>query len=135
MARLTFGNFLLILSFAFIFMVPSDTPVGIGIPLLILGLWMLLRTGQLWLKFWGSRDLEGRAFATSQMLRSLLIPNTVCYLVVVFIAAEVLRGNTYYLDWMVMVIIWLLVSATKIAWDLMLQVAEMKRAKEQKRLD
>lgn len=130
-ARQTFGNFLIILSFAFIFMVPSDTPLGIGVPLLILGLWMLARTGRLWLKFSRSRSSQGRIFTSSQMLWELLIPNTVCYMFVVFLAVEIMQGSTRYLGWMVMVIIWLIISATRNAWDLMLQVAEMKRAKEQ----
>jgi hypothetical protein len=65
------------------------------------------------------------------MLLELLIPNTVCYLAVIFLAIEIIQGNTHHLEWMVMVIIWLIVSATKNAWDLMLQVAEMKRAKGQ----
>jgi hypothetical protein len=133
MARLTFGNFLLILSFAFIFMVPSDTPMGIGVPLLILGLWMLARTGRLWLTFGRNRRSEGRIFASNQVLREYLIPGTVCYMVVVFVALEILQGNTYNLGWMVLVIIWLLISATRSAWDLMLQVAEMKKAKEQQK--
>ncbi|NPV61193.1 MAG: hypothetical protein HPY61_00925 [Methanotrichaceae archaeon] len=128
-ARHTFGNFLIILSFAFIFMVPSDSTMGLGIPLLILGLLMLLRTGQLWLKF-AKRRAEEQAFTSNQMLWELLIPNTVCYLVVVYLAVQIIEGITSNLDWMVMVIIWLIISATKNAWDLMLQVAEMKNAKQ-----
>lgn len=131
MARQTFGDFLVILSFAFIFMVPFETPMGVGVPLLILGLLMLARTGQLWLKFARSRSSQGRAFTSSQMLRKLLIPNTVCFAVVVFLAVGILQGDTYYLDLIVLVVIWLMISATENAWDLMLQVAEMKRAKEQ----
>ncbi len=130
MAGQTFGNFLIILSFAFIFMVPSDTPMGIGIPLLILGLWQLVRTGGLWLKFMRSRMQERRIFTSYQIIWELLIPNTVCYMVVVFLAVQIMQGITYNLEWMVMVIIWLIISATKNAWDLMLQVAEMKREKE-----
>jgi len=60
MARQTFGDFLMILSFAFIFMVPFETPMGVGVPLLILGLMMLARTGKLWLKFARSRSSRGR---------------------------------------------------------------------------
>ena len=36
-----------------------------------------------------------------------------------------------YLDWIVLVVIWLMISSTINAWDLMLQVADMKREKEQ----
>ena len=131
MARQTFGDFLIILSFAFIFMVPFETPMGVGVPLLILGLMMLARTGKLWLKFARSRSSRGRAFTSNQMLKKLLIPNTVCFAIVVFLAIGILHGDTRYLDWIVLVVIWLMISSTINAWDLMLQVADMKREKEQ----
>ncbi|WP_292538984.1 hypothetical protein [Methanothrix sp.] len=37
----------------------------------------------------------------------------------------------FYLDWIVLAVIWLMISSTINAWDLMLQVADMKREKEQ----
>lgn len=125
-----FGNFLIILSFAFIFMVPSDTPLGIGVPLLILGLWKLAGTGRLWLKFARTRSSDRQSFTSNQIIWELLIPNTVCYMVVSFLAIEIMQGDAHNLEWMVMVIIWLTISATKNAWNLMLRVAEMKKAKE-----
>jgi Mn2+/Fe2+ NRAMP family transporter len=65
------------------------------------------------------------------MLGRLLIPNTVCFAIVVFLAIGILHGDTRYLDWIVLVVIWLMISSTINAWDLMLQVADMKREKEQ----
>lgn len=127
MARQTFGNFLLIISFAFIFMVPSSRPFYIGAILLILGLWQLARTGLLWLKFGQGKSSEGQVFAASQIRGSLLIPDTICYLTLVYLAIEIMQGETSNLGWMVMVVIWILVSATKSAWDLMLRLAELKR--------
>jgi len=127
----TFINFLLILSFAFIFMVPSDTPFGIGIPLLILGFLGIVRTARLWRKFGMRASSKGQVFTVNQIRWSLLIPHTICFITLIIVAADVLQGNTRFLDWMVLIIIWLLISATRIAWDLMLRVGELKRARQE----
>src|SRR5512138_1082997 len=126
----TFVNFLLILSFAFIFMVPSDTPSGIGIPLLILGFLGLVRTARLWLKFGIKDSSKDQVFKVNQIRWNLLIPNTICFITLIIVAVDVLQGNTRFLGWMVLIIIWLLISATKIAWELMLRVGELKRARQ-----
>lgn len=128
LARQTFSNFIYILSFAFIYMVPSDTPFGIGVPLLSLGLIGIVQTARLYRSF-GFRDKSrDRIFKTSQLWRTLLIPNTICFLA--FVAADILQGNTRYLSWMVLVIIWLLISATENTWNLMLRVAEIKQGRK-----
>ena len=130
LARQTFSNFILILSFAFIFMVPSDTPFGIGIPLLSLGILGIAQTARLYRSFGfrdGSRD---QVFKTGQIWRALLIPNTICFLALIFVAVDILQGNTRYLSWMVLVIIWLLISATENTWNLMLRVAEIKQGRK-----
>ncbi|MDQ1262750.1 MAG: hypothetical protein QG575_1931 [Euryarchaeota archaeon] len=126
LAEEIFINFLMILSFAFIFMVPSDTASGIGYPLLILGTMQIVHTSALWLRFWRSKG-EHRAFASSMILRRLLIPNTICYLTLIVIGADVLQGKTRYLGWMVMVIVWLIIAAVENTWHLMMRVAELKR--------
>ena len=130
LARQTFSNFILILSFAFIFMVPSDTPFGIGIPLLLLGILGIAQTARLYRSF-GFRDRSrGQIFNTVQLWRALLIPNTICFLALIFVAVDILQGNTRYLSWMILVIIWLLISATENTWDLMLRVAEIKQGRK-----
>lgn len=122
-----FINFVLILSFAFIFMIPSDTPYGIGVPLLILGVIELVHTIGLWRSFLKGRKERDNMFAPSQILWKLLIPGTVCYSALVIIAYDILQGNVRLLGWMVLVIVWLIVSATENTWDLMLRIAEMKK--------
>ncbi len=130
LARQTFSNFIFILSFAFIFMVPSDTPFGIGIPLLSLGLIGIVQTAGLYRSFGFHDRSRDRIFKTSQLWRALLIPNTICFLALIFVAVDILQGNTRYLSWMVLVIIWLLISATENTWNLMLRVAEIKQGRK-----
>jgi hypothetical protein len=129
LAEEIFINFLMILSFAFIFTVPSDTPPGIGYPLLILGIMRIVHTSALWLKFIKGRS-ESRIFASRKIIGSILLPNTVCYLTLIVIGAEVLQGATSYLDWMVMVVVWLIISAVDNTWNLMLRVAQLKRNRQ-----
>ncbi|MFA6373269.1 MAG: hypothetical protein WCW68_11640 [Methanothrix sp.] len=126
LAEEIFINFLMILSFAFIFVVPSDTSTGIGYPLLILGIIQIVHTAALWLRFLRRKD-EHRVFESSMILRGLLIPNTICYLTLTFIGADILQGRTRYLGWMVMVIVWLTIAAVENTWHLMMRVAELKR--------
>ncbi len=126
----TFFNFLLILGFAFIFMAPSDTPFGIGTPLLILGILGLVRTARLWLRFGIKASSKDQVFSVNQIRRRLLIPNTVCFITLIAVALDVLQWHTYLIDWMVMIVIWLTISATMIAWDIMLRVGELKRSNQ-----
>jgi len=130
MAIQTFFNFLLILGFAFIFMVPSDTPYGFGIPLLILGILGLVRTARLWLRFGIKASSKDQVFKVNQIRRRLLIPNTVCFIALIAVALDFLQWHTNLIDWMVMIVIWLTISATLIAWELMLRVGELKRSNQ-----
>jgi hypothetical protein len=130
LARQTFSNFIFILSFAFIFMVPSDTPFGIGIPLLLLGLLGIVQTARLYRSFGFHGESKDRIYENSKLWRVLLIPNTVCFLTLMYVAVEVLQGRTGNLSWMVLVIILLLITATKNTWDLMLRVAEIKQSRK-----
>lgn len=134
LAEEIFMNFLMILSFAFIFVVPSDSPSGLGYPLIILGMLQLTHTSILWLRFLRRKD-EQWAFNPSTILRGLLIPNTVCYLALIAISVDILHGATRYLGWMVMVIVWLTIAAVENTWHLMMRVAELKQVGRDKSQD
>jgi len=127
-AQRTLSNFLVILAFAFIFVIPGQGPYGTGIPLLLLGLVEMWSTARLWKRF-EFESKEQRVLNIAQFRSSILIPNTVCYLVLIFISIELLYGNTDYLSWMTMVIIWLLIDASESTWILMLRLAELKQEK------
>lgn len=130
LARQTFSNFIFILSFAFIFMVPSDTPFGIGAPLLLLGLLGLAQTARLYRSFGFHSESKDRIFETSKLWKVLLLPNTICFLTLIYVAVQVLQGHAGNLSWMILVIIFLLITATKNTWDMMLRVAEIKQSRK-----
>jgi hypothetical protein len=121
-----FANFLIIISFAFIFMVPDESPSSMGIPLLSLGLLELLQTARLWRSF-EFGDRKERILDAWQFRWRLLIPNTICYSALIFISVKLLFGNANYIGWMIMVTIWLLISASHNAWILMMSLAEIKQ--------
>jgi hypothetical protein len=126
-----FINFLMILSFSFIFTTPSHTPTGTGYPLLILGTIEMVRTASLWLRLLRGKREHG-VFTSRKIMGGLLIPNTICYLTLLMIGADVLQGSTQYLGWMVMIVVWLTIAAVDNTWDLMLRIAELKRSRQDK---
>lgn len=125
-ARETLSNFLVLMLISLVFMIPRQGPYGMGIPLLFMGAGMMWRAAKLWKRFeFGSKE---QRFLDSALFRSrLLIPNTVCCAVLIFISVELLYENTYYLDWMTLVILWLLIAGSLSAWSLMLCLAELAK--------
>jgi hypothetical protein len=123
-ARQTLGNFLALMIISLVFMIPRQNQHGTGIPLLIIGVIMMWRALTLWKRFeFGSK--EQRLLDNALFRSELLVPNTVCYAVLIFISVELLYGNTDYLGWMTMVVIWLLLAGSLSAWFLMLGLAKM----------
>jgi hypothetical protein len=110
-------------------MIPGQGPHGTGIPLLSIGVIMMWRAAKLWKRFeFGSE--EQRFFDTTLFRSELLIPNTVCYAVLIFISVELLYGNTSYLSWMPLVILWLLMAGSLSAWFLMLRLATLAQERK-----
>jgi hypothetical protein len=118
-----------LLLISLVFMIPRQGPYGTGIPLLFMGMGMMWRAAKLWKRFeFGSKE---QRFLDSALFRSkLLIPNTVCCAVLIFISVDLLYGNTYYLSWMTLVIIWLLIASSWSAWSLMLRLADLEKKNE-----
>ncbi len=123
-ARQTLGSFLALMIISLIFLIPGQDRYGTGIPLLSVGVLMMWRALKLWKRFeFGSK--EQRLLDSALFRSELLIPNTVCYAVLIFISVELIYGNTDHLSWMTMVIIWLLMAGSLSAWFLMLHLAKM----------
>ena len=125
LADQTFRNLIMILSFAFIFTIPNSTQEGTGVALFILGLMGFWRTIWLWTKF--GRLSKIHILKADQLMQGLLIPNTICYLVLIGISISLFRGSVDTLNWMVLVVIYLTIAALISAWTLMVLLAEAKR--------
>ncbi|VVB68948.1 Uncharacterised protein [uncultured archaeon] len=123
-ARQTLGSFLAIMIISLVFMIPGQDRYGTGLPLLSIGVLMMWRAAKLWKKF--EFESKEQRFLDNALFRSeLLVPNTVCYAVLIFISVELLYGNTDYLGWMTLVIIWLLAAGSLSSWFLMLSIAKL----------
>jgi hypothetical protein len=120
LAAQTFTNFLCLIMFAVIFLIPNQGPKGLGIPMLGIDgivLYVTLRhfleIRQNWHRAWGRGGLALR----------FVIP-TICFVMVLIIAVTVLMGKTGGLYWFVPVVILLIFSASLNAWDLLLRLRE-----------
>jgi hypothetical protein len=91
-----------------------------------MGMGMMWRAAKLWKRF--EFESKEQRFLGDELFRSrLLIPNTVCCMVLIFISVELLYTNTGYLGWMTLVILWLLIAGSLSAWSLMLRLAELSQ--------
>jgi hypothetical protein len=120
LAAQTFTNFLCVLLFAVVFLIPQQGPKGLGLPLLGMdgvGLFITMRrilfAFQTHIQLWGRRNLAIR-FA---------IP-VVCFITLAIIGISVLMGETGGLYWLVPVMILLIIDASINAWDLLLRLRE-----------
>ena len=113
------NNFFYVLAVALFFLIPDQTPLGLGLPLLILGLLGLLGTVSHMRKARAQRRMWGK----SSIVRRFTMP-IVSLAGLVAIALSALSGETAGVYALVLVIIVLLASATQNAWDLLIKVDE-----------
>jgi hypothetical protein len=120
LATHTFGNFMSVLMFAVVFLIPSQVPLGLGLPLLGIGGYGLYNTIGHLLE---TRRKPARAWGIGNVARRFAIP-TLCFVTLLVIAVSVLLGYTDGLYWLVPVMILLLLAASRNAWDLLLRLRE-----------
>jgi len=120
LARQSFTNFLCIIMFSVIFLIPSQSTLGLGLPLLGIGGFGLYTTIYRYLnsrknrpRSWGNRDITVR----------FILP-VVCYATLLIIAILALMGMTGGLYWLVPVMILLIVNTSTNAWDLLLRLRD-----------
>ncbi len=131
-ARQTLGNFLALMIISLVFLIPGQDRYGMAIPLFFIGVITMWRSALLWKMFEFGKK-ESRSLDKWLFRRELLIPNTICYALLVLISVELFYGNTDYLYGMTLVVIWLLLAGSLSAWFLMLQLAKMAKEEKAKR--
>lgn len=126
LARRTFTRFILVVIIALVFLVPSQNPRGLGLPLLAVGAVEAVRTLRVaWVVAKAVKRHDGVQAAVQRIVLSAVLP-VVSSTGLVLIAATVLAGGTSYLYWMVPIIAVALTTAATNAWDLMLSLAKYK---------
>lgn len=121
----TLTSFIYVLLIALFFMVPAQNPAGLGLPLLVMGLFGCWRTLQTFMGFRRSADEPGRVLRSGYVWRRFAYP-AVSHLGLTLVSLLTLRGHPRALGWVLVVTLFLLVSATLSSWDLMLLLAAAK---------
>jgi hypothetical protein len=121
----TVSSFLYVLVIAMVFMVPAQNPWGLSVPLLAMGILGCIRMLQTWRRFLRARDTGDRGKGTHYSLWHLAYP-TFSYLALAAVSLAALRGRVQALVWLLLVVVMLLLDATRSAWDLMILVAMQK---------
>jgi hypothetical protein len=120
LAAQTFTDFILVLMFAVLFLIPLQGPRGLGLPLLGIdgiGLYVTVR------RFLEMRRSQPRVWGRSGLVRRFAIP-MICFTTLMIIAVTVLLGEPRGLYWLVPVMILLIWDACMNAWDLVLRLRE-----------
>jgi hypothetical protein len=120
LAEQTFFTFLYILSFAIVFLIPNQDPLGLGLPLLFVGGFGLFSTVRHFLK---TRSSHPRVWGSGNVARRFIMP-LICFMAIILIAISVLMGKTGGLYWLIPVMIVFIVAASINAWDLLLRLRE-----------
>jgi uncharacterized membrane protein len=125
-ARRAFSNFIVVILISLIFLIPEQSPHGLGIPLVIFGLFAVMGTASVVRVLQREKprlvDLLGSAGAIGRLSMGL-----VSSLGLLILAGTILSGSTDYLDWLVGVIGVLLIGAADSSWSLLLDLAMAKR--------
>ena len=119
----TFHSFLLVLAFALIVLIPEPGPLGLGLPLLILGAWGVVRV---LLEARRVRSDPAPEWHGRQLLTRFASP-LAGYAIAVWVGIQVLRGDAYAVGWLVATVFFLMMSAAGNCWDLLREIGDRHR--------
>ncbi len=124
LATHSFGDFMSVLMFAVLFLIPNQVPLGLGLPLLGIGGYGLFNTIRRWRQ---ARRQPGRAWEPGGgVTRRFHVP-ALCFLALIAIAVSVLLGGTDTLYGLVPVMILLVLGASRNAWDLLMALRALPK--------
>jgi len=121
LARQTLLNFLYAIVFSLIFLIPRQSPVGLGAPLICVGIGGLIRT------IFNLRDLLSNIpqGVSSRTTLERAVMALVAFSVLILVSLRILlRANADTLYWLVAPMILLLISASANTWSLLIGVHE-----------
>ena len=114
----TFSDFLFVLLVAVIFLIPRQGPLGLGLPLLLMGAAGLFGSLR---RLFRAHRVGKQAMSREKVLRQTA-GSGLCYLSLLAIAISVLYGKTSGLYWLVPVMIVFIGEASRNAWILLIKV-------------
>jgi hypothetical protein len=120
----TFHNFLMVLVFALIVLIPDTGSVGLGLPILILGVWGVTRVIADARRVRSDPAPEWHGRPVLARFASPLAG----YAIAVWAGTQVLRGDADAVGWLVATIFFLMMSATSNCWDLLRDIGDRHRS-------
>ena len=122
-AAQTFHDFLTVLIVALILLIPDADAMGLGVPLLILGVWGIVRV------VWAARRVRSDPAPEWHGRRVLgrFASPLVGYAITIWAGAEVLGGDADAVGWLVATVFFLMVSASSNCWDLLREIGDSHR--------
>jgi hypothetical protein len=120
----TFHNFLIVLVFALVVLIPETGPLGLGLPVFILGVWGVVRV------FMDARRVRSDPnpeWHGRTMLTRFASP-LAGYVIAVWVGTEILRGDADAVGWLVATVFFLMMSATSNCWDLLREIGDRHRS-------
>lgn len=121
LSRRTLSNFLYIIIFALIFLIPRQLPIGLGLPLICNGIVGLISTVS-HLRVLFSSTPPGIFRRTALVHAAMALAAFLILIVVSFLVMA--RASTTSLYWLVAPMILLLISASLDTWSLLIRVRE-----------
>ncbi len=113
----TFANFFFLIMFAFVFLVPGQTPIGVTLPLFV------ICTVAIGITI--SQALRARS--SGMALPTLLtesLPSLTAYLGMIAVIVLLLKGNMQGLVWLLPIVVVLLGTAVRNAWALLVTIQQ-----------
>jgi len=113
----TFANFIHLLLISVFFLIPNQTPNGLGIPLLFLGLLGVYDIINLLWRIYRKQHHVG----ASKIISHFVLP-LIAFIVLTVCAILLLNQQMEALAWLVAVVVLLFFSSTRNVWDLMVNL-------------
>ncbi len=125
-AEQTLISFFIVLITALVLNSASPSPAGVGLPVLILGIFNIARAiSSIIHRIQAAmQHLHGLRDVGRYLLWMLLLPTA--SLIMIGVALTLLNGDTSKLYWLIWAVIITLISATTNAWNMMIQLAVYK---------
>jgi hypothetical protein len=120
----TFHNFLMVLVFALVLLIPDTGPLGLGLPVLILGVWGVARVIADARRVRSDPAPEWHGRSVLSRFASPLAG----YAIAVWVGTQILRGDADAVGWLVATVFFLMMSAAGNCWDLLREIGDRHRS-------
>ena len=115
----------MVLVIALVVLIPETGPLGLGLPLLILGIWGVARVvaDVRLVRSDPAPEWHGRPVLTR------FASPLVAYVIAVWVGAQTLQGDADAVGWLVATVFFLMMSAAGNCWDLLREIGDRHRSK------